>query len=72
MADQEKVDERLKCRYNTVPAGEKRCGSEDNIHIVKGKSRTYGKDMETPICQRHVIDAHKNYNYETIEPWRPK
>lgn len=72
MAEEEKPEKRPACDYKiSDPSGRKPCGSEEDIHIVKGTT-PYGRKAETPICGPHRIDVVKKYNWDTIEPWRPK
>ena len=67
MDETEKVAERPKCRYKVAdPAGSRPCGSEDDIHIVKGRSKTMNRPMETPVCSPHRIDVIKNWNWDDI------
>lgn len=71
-AQEEKPESRPKCNYKvTDPTGRTPCGSEDNLHTVKGTS-PYGKSKETIVCGKHRLDAHRVWNYDSIEPWKPK
>lgn len=70
--EEEKPEKRPSCGYKiSDPAGRKSCGSEESLHTVKETS-PYGVKKETVVCGKHRVDAHRSWNYESIEPWRPK
>ena len=65
----ETPSKRPACGYKiSDPAGQRPCGSEDNLHTVKGKSKTHGRDLSTDVCGKHRIDVVRDWNWDSIVP----
>ena len=44
------------------------CGSEERIFEVKGRGKYIGRPRSSPICQKHLPDAIREWDYDTAVP----
>jgi hypothetical protein len=44
-----------------------KCGSEKGLKQVMGKS-TWGHDKTTPVCEKHLDNAIRDWHWEVVEP----
>jgi hypothetical protein len=78
MAEGERIDKRPSCGWPVLktddsgkPAGTRDCGSEDGVYKVAGKGRWTGRPRESNICEKHLPEAIKKWNWDTAVPVNP-
>ena len=70
----ERPEARPKCGYKitkTLATGgttREACSSEEELKSVSGHSRTLGTSTTTPVCNKHLPNAIKDWNWDTIDP----
>jgi hypothetical protein len=70
---EERQDKRPQCDW---PVREKKdgvetvrqCKSEEKIYTVKGRGKWTGRERNTPICEKHILDAWKTWNVDSADP----
>jgi len=71
---EEKPDKRPKCGWKITEkladggTTRKECGSEERVFNVSGQGRITGRSRETPICEKHLKDAWKEWNVDSAQP----
>ena len=69
MSNTEKLGSYPSCKW---PVKENKsmnpCGSTEKIFNVKGSGKYTGRPRETPICNKHLPDAIKHWNFDVAEP----
>lgn len=76
MVTEEKPDTRPKCGYKVevklASGGTTRqpCGSEDGLRQVTGNSPSTGRELKTPVCEKHRLDAWRTWNVTGEDPIR--
>jgi hypothetical protein len=78
MAEQEKADQRPRCKFKvteTIKDGgqrERECGSEDRVFNVTGRGKLSGMPKSTPVCAKHLEEAWRKWDVEGAEPCLPE
>jgi hypothetical protein len=74
MAEGERQDKRPSCgwpvieKLSTGSTTSHPCGSEDRVFNVKGRGQHTGLPRETPVCEKHLLDAWKSWNVDSADP----
>jgi len=74
MAETERQDKRPSCAWpveKKQASGSitsKPCGSEERVFNVKGQGRYTGRPRETPVCEKHLPEAIKSWNWDEAVP----
>jgi|SRR6516225_8796443 hypothetical protein len=74
MAEGERQDKRPSCGWPIIETNAgggtsaHPCGSEQNVFNVKGRGKYVGRARETPVCEKHLLDAWKSWNVDSAEP----
>jgi hypothetical protein len=71
MTEIERQEKRPSCGWPVAQqaGGTKPCGSEERIFNVTGKGLYTGRTRETPVCEKHLVEAWKQWNVDSANPF---
>jgi hypothetical protein len=69
MTETEHVEKRPECVWPVKSDDKtKPCGSQEKVYEVRGQGKWTGRPRNSNICDRHLMDALRDWKWEHIDP----